>query len=127
MAVAHVTAKGGGVVKGVVIALILLVVVIYLIPIYWVFTSSFKPFTAVTAVPPKVFFKPEITSYIKLFTKRSIAALSSIIARPISTVSSPEENTGGMVSPYGRPTNPLFIFRMPELLPMKKVRRPVCF
>jgi multiple sugar transport system permease protein len=72
MAAAHVTAKGGGVVKGAVIALILLVVVIYLIPIYWVLTSSFKPFTAVTAVPPKVFFKPEITSYIKLFTKRSI-------------------------------------------------------
>jgi multiple sugar transport system permease protein len=54
------------------IAIIVVVMIFYLIPIYWVITTSFKPFKAVTAVPPKILFKPEITSYIKLFTKRSL-------------------------------------------------------
>jgi multiple sugar transport system permease protein len=52
--------------------MVLVVMIVYLIPIYWVITTSFKPFKSVTAVPPRVFFKPEITSYIKLFTKRSL-------------------------------------------------------
>ena len=55
----------------IVIAIILVLTILYLIPTYWVISSSFKPFKAVTAIPPKVLFKPEITSYIKLFTKRS--------------------------------------------------------
>lgn len=56
----------------IVIAIILVLTIVYLIPTYWVISSSFKPFKAVTAIPPRVLFKPEITSYIKLFTKRSI-------------------------------------------------------
>jgi len=53
------------------IAIILVLTIVYLIPTYWVISSSLKPFKAVTAIPPKVLFKPEMTSYIKLFTKRS--------------------------------------------------------
>lgn len=56
----------------IIIAIIIFVTVVYLIPTYWVLSTSFKPFKAVTAIPPRVFFKPEITSYVKLFTKRSI-------------------------------------------------------
>ena len=55
----------------IIIAIILVLTIVYLIPTYWVISSSFKPFTAVTSIPPKILFKPEITSYIKLFTKRS--------------------------------------------------------
>ncbi len=50
--------------------LIVVVTIIYLIPIYWVISTSFKPFKDVTAIPPKVFFKPTVTNYVKLFTKR---------------------------------------------------------
>jgi multiple sugar transport system permease protein len=56
----------------IVIAIIIAMTIAYLIPTYWVVSTSFKPFTAVTAIPPRLAFKPEVTSYIKLFTKRSL-------------------------------------------------------
>ena len=52
------------------IALVLVVTVIYLIPIYWITTTAFKPRSLATTVPPTVLFKPEVTSFVKLFTKR---------------------------------------------------------
>ena len=56
----------------IIIGVIIILTVVYLIPTYWVLSTSFKPFKAVTAIPPKVLFKPEISSYIRLFTKRSL-------------------------------------------------------
>jgi len=44
--------------------------VIFLAPIYWIGSTAFKPRNLATTVPPTVFFQPEITSFIKLFTKR---------------------------------------------------------
>lgn len=67
-----VTSKKIKTVHWIVISIVLIITTVYLIPIYWVITTSFKPFTSVTAIPPKVLFKPEITSYVKLFTKRSL-------------------------------------------------------
>ena len=67
-----VTSKGIKTVHWIVISIVLIITTVYLIPIYWVITTSFKPFKSVTAIPPKVLFKPEITSYVKLFTKRSL-------------------------------------------------------
>lgn len=67
-----VTSKKIITVHWIVISIVLIITTVYLIPIYWVITTSFKPFTSVTAIPPKVLFKPEITSYVKLFTKRSL-------------------------------------------------------
>jgi len=52
------------------IVLVLVVTVIYLIPIYWITTTAFKPRSLATTVPPTVVFKPETTAFIKLFTKR---------------------------------------------------------
>lgn len=67
-----VVSKGSRVAHWIIIAIVIFIMIAYLIPIYWVLSTSFKPFKSVTAIPPKVFFKPEITSYIKLFTKRSL-------------------------------------------------------
>ena len=52
------------------ILMVLLVTVVYLIPLYWIGSTSFKPRAAATTVPPTVFFKPELTPFVKLFTKR---------------------------------------------------------
>ena len=52
------------------IALVLVITVIFLAPIYWIGSTAFKPRAYATTVPPTVFFQPEITSFIKLFTKR---------------------------------------------------------
>ncbi len=50
--------------------IVLLLTVVYLIPLYWIGSTAFKPRSAATTVPPTVFFKPELTPFVKLFTKR---------------------------------------------------------
>src|SRR5215813_14313213 len=52
------------------VALVVLVTLIYLVPIYWITSTAFKPRSLATTVPPTVVFQPEVTSYVKLFTKR---------------------------------------------------------
>lgn len=52
------------------VGIVLLLTVVYLIPLYWIGSTSFKPRAAATTVPPTVFFKPELTPFVKLFTKR---------------------------------------------------------
>jgi multiple sugar transport system permease protein len=52
------------------IAMVLLLTIVYLTPLYWIASSAFKPRSLATTVPPTVLFEPEITAYVKLFTKR---------------------------------------------------------
>src|SRR6476619_6517112 len=52
------------------IAAVIAITIIMLAPIYWIASTAFKPRSLATTVPPTVFFTPEITPFIKLFTKR---------------------------------------------------------
>jgi multiple sugar transport system permease protein len=52
------------------IAVVVLLTAIYLVPIYWITSTAFKPRSLATTVPPTVLFDPETTAFIKLFTKR---------------------------------------------------------
>jgi multiple sugar transport system permease protein len=52
------------------IALVLALLVLMMIPLYWIGSTAFKARADATTVPPTVFFKPEITPFIKLFTSR---------------------------------------------------------
>jgi multiple sugar transport system permease protein len=52
------------------IALIALALVVFLAPIYWIGSTAFKPRNLATTVPPTVFFTPEVSPFVKLFTKR---------------------------------------------------------
>ena len=52
------------------IVVVLIATLIFLAPIYWIASTAFKPRSLATSVPPTVFFQPEITPFIKLFTKR---------------------------------------------------------
>ena len=52
------------------VALVILATIVYLIPLYWIVSTAFKPRAAATTVPPTVFFQPEVTGFVKLFTKR---------------------------------------------------------
>jgi multiple sugar transport system permease protein len=45
-------------------------VLVFLGPIYWITSTAFKPKELAITVPPTVFFTPEITPFIRLFTKR---------------------------------------------------------
>lgn len=50
---------------------VLIVTMIFLAPIYWIASTAFKPRNLATTVPPTVLFQPEISPFVKLFTKRS--------------------------------------------------------
>ncbi|MBI3368582.1 MAG: carbohydrate ABC transporter permease, partial [Burkholderiales bacterium] len=52
------------------IAAALALLVISMIPLYWIGTTALKPRAAATTVPPTVVFAPEITPFVKLFTSR---------------------------------------------------------
>ena len=52
------------------IAAVLVIAIVFLSPLYWIGSTAFKPRSLATTVPPTVFFQPEITPFIKLFTKR---------------------------------------------------------
>ena len=52
------------------IVAVLIATLIFLSPIYWIASTAFKPRALATSVPPTVLFTPEVTPFIKLFTKR---------------------------------------------------------
>ena len=53
------------------IAAVLVITLIFLAPIYWITATAFKPRNLATTIPPTVLFEPEISPFVKLFTKRS--------------------------------------------------------
>lgn len=52
------------------IVAVIFAAIIFLAPIYWIGSTAFKPRALATTVPPTVVFTPEVTPFIKLFTKR---------------------------------------------------------
>src|SRR5436189_1036476 len=52
------------------IVAVVIATIIFLGPIYWIPSTAFKPKELSITVPPTVFFQPEITPFIRLFTKR---------------------------------------------------------
>jgi hypothetical protein len=65
-----VTSKRQRIWNRVLVALIFLLVIIYLLPLYWISSTAFKPRSLATTVPPTVVFQPEVTPFVKLFTAR---------------------------------------------------------
>ncbi|WP_027054362.1 carbohydrate ABC transporter permease [Mesorhizobium erdmanii] len=49
---------------------VLIATLIFLAPIYWIASTAFKPKELAVTVPPTVLFQPEVTPFIRLFTKR---------------------------------------------------------
>ena len=50
---------------------VLIATMIFLAPIYWIASTAFKPRNLSTTIPPTISFTPEISPFVKLFTKRS--------------------------------------------------------
>jgi multiple sugar transport system permease protein len=67
---AAVTSTTERITNRVAVVAVIVVTLIFLAPIYWIGSTAFKPRALATSVPPTVFFQPEITPFIKLFTKR---------------------------------------------------------
>lgn len=53
------------------IAAVLVITLLFLAPIYWITSTAFKPRNLATTIPPTVIFEPEVSPFVKLFTKRS--------------------------------------------------------
>ncbi|MBY3277077.1 carbohydrate ABC transporter permease [Rhizobium laguerreae] len=53
------------------ITAVLVITLIFLAPIYWITSTAFKPRNLATTIPPTVLFEPELSPFVKLFTKRS--------------------------------------------------------
>ena len=67
---AVVTSRSQRVGRLIAITAIVAVTLVFLAPIYWIASTAFKPRSIATSVPPTVVFTPEVTPFIKLFTKR---------------------------------------------------------
>ncbi|RWA67953.1 carbohydrate ABC transporter permease [Mesorhizobium sp.] len=52
------------------IAAVLIATLVFLAPIYWIASTAFKPKELAVSVPPTVLFQPEVTPFVRLFTKR---------------------------------------------------------
>lgn len=69
---AVVISKRRKVINRLMIAFVIVITIIFLIPIYWISSTTFKSLQDSTAIPPKVFFTPELTGLVKVFTKRTM-------------------------------------------------------
>jgi multiple sugar transport system permease protein len=67
---AAVTSKGQRLWNRLLVATAFILVIVFLLPLYWISSTAFKPRSLATTVPPTVVFEPEITPFIKLFTSR---------------------------------------------------------
>ena len=68
---AIVTSRGQRIGNRIAIAAIIVALIVFLAPIYWIRSTAFKPRNLATTIPPTIVFKPEISPFVKLFTKRS--------------------------------------------------------
>jgi multiple sugar transport system permease protein len=68
---AVVSTRAGRLGDRIAVAAVIVVTLIFLSPIYWITSTAFKPLVLATSVPPTVVFEPEITPFVKLFTRRA--------------------------------------------------------
>lgn len=54
------------------ITFIFVVTFVYLIPFLYIINTAFKPWKDIRSYPPKIFFKPSIASFIRIFTSRTV-------------------------------------------------------
>ena len=67
---AAVTSRSQRIWNPVAIVAIIVAMLIFLAPIYWIGSTAFKPRALATTVPPTVVFQPEVSAFVKLFTRR---------------------------------------------------------
>ena len=68
---AVVSTRAGRLGNRIAIAAVIVVTLLFLSPIYWITATAFKPLVLATSVPPTVIFEPQITPFVKLFTRRA--------------------------------------------------------
>ena len=59
------------------VALVVLITLVYLVPIYWITSTAFKPRSLATTVPPTVVFTPEVTAFADTLEAVCVEAVES--------------------------------------------------
>lgn len=62
-----------------VILVIIIVTIIYMIPLMYIISTSFKSWSDVQKVPPTITFSPSIASYIRIFTSRTVYPAGTVL------------------------------------------------
>ncbi|MDF1569580.1 MAG: carbohydrate ABC transporter permease [Spirochaetaceae bacterium] len=54
------------------IVALLIITIIYMIPLFYIVNTSFRPWNDIKEYPPKLIYEPSVGSYIRIFTARSV-------------------------------------------------------
>ncbi|MFW5768798.1 MAG: carbohydrate ABC transporter permease [Spirochaetota bacterium] len=61
-----------GIGKAVKIILLIVITIIYLIPLFYIVNTSVRPWKQIREFPPKLIFEPNLGSYVRIFTARTV-------------------------------------------------------
>lgn len=56
------------------IVLLIVITFIYLIPLMYIGVTAFRPWSEIRGYPPKIIYKPSISSFVRIFTARAVVA-----------------------------------------------------
>ncbi len=57
-----------------IVVTLIVITIIYMIPLFYIVNTSFRPWKDIKQYPPKLIYQPSIGSYIRIFTARSVLA-----------------------------------------------------
>jgi multiple sugar transport system permease protein len=69
---AEIVRKRKNITRYFIIFIIVLITIVYIVPLLYIVTTSFKSWSDVQKVPPTLTFKPSIGAYIRIFTARTV-------------------------------------------------------
>ncbi len=61
-----------GIGRKIMITVLVVFTCIYLVPLFYIVNTAFRPWAQIKEYPPKLIFKPSIGSFIRIFTARSV-------------------------------------------------------
>jgi len=76
---AEIVSKRKNIVRYFIILLIIIITIVYMVPILYIITTSFKSWSDVMKVPPTFTFKPSIGAYIRSFTARVVYPAGTVL------------------------------------------------
>ena len=58
--------------KAIVIIVLIIVTIIYMIPLFYIVNTSFRPWADIREYPPKLIYQPSVGAFIRIFTARAV-------------------------------------------------------
>ena len=58
--------------KAIVAIVLIIITIIYMIPLFYIVNTSFRPWADIREYPPKLIYKPSVGAFIRIFTARAV-------------------------------------------------------